>query len=214
MLWIVKLTGSVVIKNVTENVWITVEKVLFALLVVKELALVRTKKSVRILLEGVPPSLEATAAHVYQQLLVVGFATILWNRRRWQWMCRDRHPTNRRCTGEWQPCCHRGHARWWNSFPLSLNCSTFLSLFYLVLFLFFLLFFLFSAITILNTGIIIIILFFSFIQFIIPISGIIIIISSAYSIITISMQGLLLSFFIQCYYYPPQKRDYYFHLML
>jgi len=110
VLRIVQLTGPVVVEDVPEDIRIPIEEVLLALLVVEELALVRAQQRVRVLLQGVAPRLEATTAHVDQQFLVVGLAPVLRDRRRWQWVCGDRHPADRRRAGERQPRCHRGHA--------------------------------------------------------------------------------------------------------
>lgn len=110
VLRVVELTGAVVVENVPKDVRVAVEEVLLALLVVEELALVRAEQRVRVLLEGVAPGLESASAHVDQELLVVGLATVLGDRRRRQRVRRDRHPSDGRCPGEGQPGCYRGHA--------------------------------------------------------------------------------------------------------
>ena len=59
VLGVVQLAGAVVVEDVAEDVGIPVEKVLFGLLVVKELALVGAQQSVGIFLQRIPPRFEA-----------------------------------------------------------------------------------------------------------------------------------------------------------
>lgn len=55
---IVQFAGAIVVEYVPEYVWISVEKILLAVLVVKELALVRPEQRVRVLFYRVPPRLK------------------------------------------------------------------------------------------------------------------------------------------------------------
>lgn len=86
-----------------EYVWVSVEEVLSAVLVVEEFSLGGAEEGVGILLEGVPPCLEAAAGDVDEELLVLGAAPVLGDWGRWQRVRGDGDPSDGGCSGEGQP---------------------------------------------------------------------------------------------------------------
>ncbi|GFR04126.1 hypothetical protein TNCT_343511 [Trichonephila clavata] len=82
VLRVVQLTRPVIIEDVPEDVRVAVEEVLLEVLIIKELALVRTQQGVRVLLDSVAPSLELATAHINHKFLVLSFAVLFGDGRR------------------------------------------------------------------------------------------------------------------------------------
>ena len=65
----------VVVEDVSENLWVPIKEILFEHLIKKEVFLIASQQGVRVLFEGVLPRLEPSPAHIYHNLLVLGFPT-------------------------------------------------------------------------------------------------------------------------------------------
>lgn len=111
---VVQLPRPVVVQYVAEEVRVAVEEVLPAGLVVEELPLVAAQQRVRVLLHRLLPRLEAAAADVNDELLLLlagaGRPGGADGRRRGQRIGGDGHPADGRRPGEGQPGGDGGHA--------------------------------------------------------------------------------------------------------
>lgn len=82
MFGIMQFPCAIIVEYVTKYIWIPIEEIFFAILVVEELTLIRAEQCVWIFLECVAPSLEASPRYIDQQFLIVRFAAILGHGRR------------------------------------------------------------------------------------------------------------------------------------
>lgn len=109
MFRVVQLASPVIVQDVPEDIWISVEKVFLSVLVVEKFSLVGTQQRVWVLFYCVAPRLEPTSTYINYEFFVL--TPPLWGGygRCGQWVARNRNPADGRRSCERQPSGHRGH---------------------------------------------------------------------------------------------------------